>query len=434
MQALSQETDTEASTTAEMTFRIDAIRLCSLLLTVACAARAGKTPAMAVAPAPAPAPGGVFDITKLGASGDGKTDSTKALLQAWTSACGGAGKQTILIPSGDYLVGALNFTGPCNGGVTVQLDGNLLASTDLSRFPANWIEIARVDNLVVTGAGTLDGRGAAAWRRNDCATSYDCKVLPNTLVLDFVNNSEVSGITLRDAKFKHVNIFGCRGVTVRDVTVAAPAASPNTDGIHVGDSANITVANATIGTGDDCVSVGPGASGVTITGVTCGPGHGISIGSLGRYRDEKDVTDIAVTNCTLKNTTNGVRIKAYDGAAAALTVSKVRYEGIRMEDVANPIIIDMKYCPNGICKSNGGAKVAVRDVTFQNIAGSSSTPEVVSFLCSDELPCTGIQMLNVNVEYEGTDNKTMAVCNNAQGTASGCPKELACLRTPPFVI
>ncbi|AQK82127.1 Pectin lyase-like superfamily protein [Zea mays] len=49
--------------------------------------------------AKASGPGGSFDITKLGASGNGKIDNTKAVQEAWASACGDTGKQTILIPS-----------------------------------------------------------------------------------------------------------------------------------------------------------------------------------------------------------------------------------------------------------------------------------------------------------------------------------------------
>ncbi|AQK82090.1 Pectin lyase-like superfamily protein [Zea mays] len=74
--------------------------------------------------AKASGPGGSFDITKLGASGNGKIDNTKAVQEAWASACGDTGKQTILIPKGDFLVGQLNFTGPCKGDVTIHVDGN----------------------------------------------------------------------------------------------------------------------------------------------------------------------------------------------------------------------------------------------------------------------------------------------------------------------
>ncbi|XP_062227642.1 exopolygalacturonase-like [Phragmites australis] len=425
----------------------NAVRILFLVMVV-CAAQAGKpapkekeekgkeksgasAPEAAAGPegaAEASGPGGSFDISKLGAKGDGKTDSTKALTEAWASACAKTGAQKILIPKGDYLTGALNFTGPCKASsITFQVDGNLLGSTDLSQFKGNWIEIMRVDNLVITGKGKLDGQGPSVWSKNACAKKYDCKTLPNSLVLDFCNNATIEGITLLNAKFFHMNIFECKGVTVKDVTVTAPGESPNTDGIHMGDSSQVTITGTNIGTGDDCISIGPGTSGVNITGVTCGPGHGISIGSLGRYKDEKDVTDITVKDCTLKKTTNGVRIKSYEDAASVLTASKIHYENIQMDDVANPVIIDMKYCPNKICTSNGGSKVTIKDVTFKNITGTSSTPEAVSLLCSEKIPCSGVTMADVKVEYKGTNNKTMAVCNNAKGSATGCLKELACL-------
>ena len=247
-----------------------------------------------------------------------------------------------------------------------------------------------------------------------------------SLVLDFVTNAQIRGITLANSKFFHLNIFASKNVLIDKVTVTAPGNSPNTDGIHIGDSSNVTISGTTIGVGDDCISIGPGTSKVNITGVTCGPGHGISIGSLGRYKDEKDVTDINVKDCTLKKTSNGLRIKAYEDAASVLTASKIHYENIKMEDSANPIIIDMKYCPNKICTASGASKVTVKDVSFKNVTGTSSSPEAVSLLCSDKIPCTGVTMDNVKVEYSGTNNKTMAVCKNAKGTATGCLKELAC--------
>lgn len=401
------------------------------LLVLVCAAHAGgKAKESSSAPAEGgggSCDGGTCDITKMGATAGGKTDSTKAVQEAWTSACGGTGKQKIMIPKGDFLVGPLNFTGPCKGDVTIQLDGNLLASTDLSQYKGNWIEILRVDNLVITGKGTLDGQGPAVWSKNSCAKKYDCKILPNSLVLDFVNNGEVSGITLLNSKFFHMNVFQCKDMVIKDVTVTAPGDSPNTDGIHMGDSSGVTISNTVIGVGDDCISIGPGTTKVNITGVTCGPGHGISIGSLGRYKDEKDVTDINVKDCTFKKSTNGLRIKAYEDAKSVLTASKIHYENIKMEDAANPIIIDMKYCPNKICTASGGSKVTVKDVSFKNITGTSSTPEAVSLLCTDKIPCSGVTMDNVKVEYSGKNNKTMAVCNNAKGSSTGCLKELACL-------
>ncbi|XP_052158307.1 exopolygalacturonase-like [Oryza glaberrima] len=408
------------------------VRALFLLAMVCVAAHAKDYPkeegAKAEGPATASGGGGgsTHDVLKLGGKGDGKTDSTKAVNEAWTAACAGTGKQTIVVPKGDFLTGPLNFTGPCKGDIVIQLDGNLLGSTDLALFKSNWIEIMHLESLEISGKGKLDGQGAAVWSKNSCAKKYDCKILPNTLVLDFVNNGLISGISLVNPKFFHMNVFKSKNITIKDVTITAPGDSPNTDGIHMGDSSKISIIDTVIGTGDDCISIGPGTEGVNISGVTCGPGHGISVGSLGRYKDEKDVTDVTVKNCVLKKSTNGVRIKSYEDAASVLTASKFTYENIKMEDVANPIIIDMKYCPNKICTANGNSKVTIKDITFKNITGTSSTPEAVSLLCSDKLPCTGVTLNDIKVEYSGTNNKTMAVCKNAKGTATGCLKELSC--------
>lgn len=348
--------------------------------------------------------------------------------EAWASACGGTGKQTIVIPKGDFLTGALNFTGPCKGdGVTIKLEGNLLASNDLSKFKSNWIEIMRIKNLVITGKGTLDGQGKAVWTKNSCQKNYNCKILPNSLVLDFCDDALIEGISIINSKFFHMNIYECHGVTVKDVKVSAPGDSPNTDGIHMGDSSNVSIIDTTIGVGDDCISMGPGTKQVNISGVTCGPGHGISIGSLGRYKDEKDVTDITVKNCVLKGSTNGLRIKSYEDAKSPLVASKISYENIKMDDSGYPIIIDQKYCPNKLCTSKGDAsRVTVKDVSFKNITGTSSTPEAVSLLCSDKKPCEGVTMSDVKIEYSGKNNKTMAVCTHAKVTATGVDKANTC--------
>ena len=167
---------------------------------------------------------------------------------------------------------------------------------------------------------------------------------------DYVTNSKVQDITSKDSKFFHINLLECKKLQFQHITIIAPADSPNTDGIHMGRSSQITITNADIGTGDDCISFGDGTQDITVNQVTCGPGHGISIGSLGRYQNEQPVSGIRVIGGTLSSTTNGVRIKTWPSSPPG-TASDRHFENIIMNNVANPILIDQGYCPNSQCSN-----------------------------------------------------------------------------------
>uniref|UniRef100_A0ACD5YII0 Uncharacterized protein n=1 Tax=Avena sativa TaxID=4498 RepID=A0ACD5YII0_AVESA len=400
------------------------VALCAALLgtaklaTAAAEVDAGGAPSL---------PAGPLDIVKLGAKGDGKSDSTQAIMKAWKNACGATGTHKIIIPEGNFLTGALELQGPCTSSIIIRLDGNLLGTGDLNAYKKNWIEVMRVDNFSINGHGTIDGQGPLVWGKNECNKNYNCKILPNSLVLDYVTNAQIRGITLKNSKFFHLNLFNCKNVLVEKVVITAPGDSPNTDGIHMGDSDNVTIKATNIGVGDDCISIGPGTKHVRIHGSHCGPGHGISVGSLGRYKDEKDVEDIQVTNCTIKGATNGLRIKSYEDSKSQLKATNFVYDQVVMDNVSYPIVIDQKYCPNNICSKTGTSKIAINDIVFKNIVGTSATPEAVTLNCVNNLPCQGVQLVNVNLKYTGTHNKTMAVCHNAVGKSLNVVKELACL-------
>jgi galacturan 1,4-alpha-galacturonidase len=85
----------------------------------------------------------------------------QAFLAAWRAACGSStGKATLLFPKGTFTVDAIEFVGPCRNGnaPVVVIDGVLQPGGSQLSGDA-WIKFSTVNNLLVTGAGTLDTQG-----------------------------------------------------------------------------------------------------------------------------------------------------------------------------------------------------------------------------------------------------------------------------------
>ncbi|KAJ4748778.1 Pectin lyase-like superfamily protein [Rhynchospora pubera] len=197
-----------------------------------------------------------------------------------------------------------------------------------------WLSFERIDGLVFTGSGSMDGSG--------------------------------SGLRL----------------------VISDEYSPNTDGIHLSESQNVRIQNSIIGTGDDCISISDGTSNVVIDGITCGPGHGISIGSLGEDQSTATVEKISVSNSYFLNTTNGARIKTWQENA-----------------------------------------VHISDVKYNNFWGTSSKDYAVTLNCSKTVACTDIHLTNINITTVASSvENTEAACINAYGEADGyLNTDMSCL-------
>lgn len=95
--------------------------------------------------------------------------------------------------------------------------------------------------------------------------------------LGFYNSDNISikGLSSLNSQKFHIVVYGSRKAKLVNMKISAPGNSPNTDGIHVEKSSGVAILTSQIGTGDDCVSMGPGTSDVWIENLTCGPGHGV---------------------------------------------------------------------------------------------------------------------------------------------------------------
>ncbi|XP_010527120.1 PREDICTED: probable polygalacturonase At3g15720 [Tarenaya hassleriana] len=357
--------------------------------------------------------GNSADVTKFGAIGDGKTDDSKAFLKAWEKVCGANDPQTLQIPHGkNFLLQPLAFNGPCKSTIQVQLLGNLVgpeSSGWLGDQKDKWIIFRGVDDLLFKGSGTIDGRGEPWWK---AAKPKDDTNRPTSLCFQSCNNLQVKGFTSINSPRNHISITGCNRASISNVNLIAPEESPNTDGIDISGSNQINITDSYIGTGDDCVAVNGGSVGIIIRNVNCGPGHGLSIGSLGRNGKRETVEQVRVQNCTFNRTDNGARIKTWPGGSGY--VKNITFEQITLIEAKNPIIIDQFY---GHCYPNckgGNSAVEIRDVRFIGFNGTSMSKEAIKLNCSSVCGCDNVALEQVNIKSAVRGKGIEAVCNNAR--------------------
>lgn len=364
-----------------------------------------------------------YNVVNLGAKGDGKTDSTKAFLHAWTAACASASPATIYVPPGRYFLRNAVFSGCKNHAITFRIDATLVAPADYRVIgnAGNWLAFEDVTGVSILG-GILDGQGTGLWACKNSGKS--CPSGATTLGFTNSNNILISGLTSLNSQMFHIVINGCQNVKLQGVRVSASGNSPNTDGIHVQLSSGVTILDTKIKTGDDCVSIGPGASNLWIENVACGPGHGISVGSLGKELKEAGVQNVTVKTVTFTGSQNGVRIKSWARASSGFARG-ILFQHILMVDVQNPILIDQNYCPDNKNCPGQVSGVKVSDVTYQDIHGTSATEVAVKFDCSSKNPCSGINLKDVKLTYK--NKAAEASCANADGKASGFIEPESCL-------
>ncbi|CAL9773867.1 unnamed protein product [Musa acuminata subsp. burmannicoides] len=366
----------------------------------------------------------VFDVTRFGAV-RGSQDNSQAFLAAWSAACRFKGKATFVVPKGTFKLSPVQFKGPCYDGASpsVKIRGVLQALPG-SSDDNYWIKFSDLNRLSVGGGGEIDGQGADSWSGNKC--NKECKLSSTTLKFDRVRDSRVARLSLLNSKAFHIKFHRCDNIDVYGLKISAPWNSRNTDGIHIAVTNGITIRSSIIGTGDDCISVGQGSRNVTISNIICGPGHGISVGSLGRYENEMDVVGLVVKNCTIMHTANGLRIKTWPGSSKS-RASGLLFEDINIIDVSNPIFIDQKYCPGNDCSSEP-SKVQINDVKFRRIKGTSRTKVAVNLLCSSDAPCSNIELDDIRLECSaGGECRTTSSCTNVKANFSGVQIPSPCL-------
>ena len=366
-------------------------------------------------------PDRIFDIREYGAvqckwKDSEKHKSTEAIHQA-IQACHKAGGGKVLIPKGDWLTGAIHLKSNVN--LHVAESAVLHFSNDLEDYlpivhvrcegvEANnyspLIYAPHVENIAITGKGTLHGHGRWWWnwaRKNDKGNRIEASKVPlkerryakgggregmrPTFIVPWkAKNILIEGITLRESPMWNVHPVYSENIIVRGITVHS-LDSPNGDGIVPDSCKNVLIEYNHLETGDDAVVIKSGLNedglkinipsenivvrNFTARDVRTGSG-GVVFGS----ETSGGIRNVYVHHALFDGSDKGIRFKSTRGRGNV--VEKIYIEDVEMKNIKGPAInINTSYS-GGIA---GGPAPLFRNIYIKNIRvqGAATAMEMI---------------------------------------------------------
>lgn len=357
-----------------------------------------------------------FDIRKFGAVEGGKASCTDAIRKA-IAACHAAGGGRVVIPRGRFLTGSVRL----ESNVNLHLDDNatLAFSHDPSEYPivfTRWegVELMNVspfiyawdvENIAITGRGTLDGQADPEhwwnWRLPAPGTQGRDRAARNRLIemqakgvpvaervfgaSDFLRpnfiqpyrsrNVLIDGVTIVNSPMWEIHPVLCRSVTVRDVNIRSHG--PNNDGCNPESCRDVRIEGCTFDTGDDCIALKSGRNddgrrinvpveNVVIRNCTMKDGHGgVVIGS----EISGGARNVFAEKCQMSspNLDRALRIKTNSVRGGVI-------EGVYMRDVTVGEVAEAVVTINYFYEEGEGGKYlpTVKDIDVRHVTSKKS--------------------------------------------------------------
>lgn len=341
----------------------------------------------------------VVNVLDFGAVGDGRTLCTTGI-QAAIDACGAAGGGKVFVPPGRYRIGPIFLKS--NLEFEILAGATLVGSPNFSDYPTihGWWEglertvyaslITGIDleNVAITGQGTLDGSGAVwleAWgKTQELREKLGLKgrepenppgsplPWPRPRMINLYRSRKVliRGLTIHDSPSWTVHPVLCDDVYIHGLTILNPPHSWNTDGIDPESCRNVRISDCYISTGDDCIMLKSGykqipgkpflpTENVAVTNCTFNAGGcGVGIGS----ETAGGVRNVAISNCICDGTTCGLYFRTARGRGNVVeNVSAVNVVMRNLEETG--IVVSMFYEDED---RNNAHTVDVRTPLFRN--------------------------------------------------------------------
>ncbi|KAH8654459.1 glycosyl hydrolases family 28-domain-containing protein [Tricladium varicosporioides] len=312
----------------------------------------------------------------------------------------------------------IDLTGLQQGSTVTFAGTTSFGTTENSDF--NPIEIAGTD-ITITGASghVIDGNGQAYWDGQGSNGGTDKP--DHFIVLDKMVNGKITNLNIQNWPVHCFDITGCDGMTISGLTLdnsagdAANSASDgdpaahNSDGFDISSTDNLVLSNTVVKNQDDCVAVTSGTN-ITVTGMTCSGGHGLSIGSVGG-KSNNVVSGVTFSDSTISDSENGCRIKSNSGTTG--TIENIVYKNITLSGITDYGIDVQQDYLNGGATGTPTNGVTISGVTFESITGTT-TGDAIDYYVLCGTACSDFTFTDVSI----TGGSGTSSCNFP---STGCP-------------
>jgi len=429
-------------------------------------------PGAETAPAAAPArpaggragrrgPSGGLDIRSFGAVPDGKTLSTKAI-QAAVDACARSGGGVVLVPPGTFISGAIFM----RSHVQLELSHGavLKASTNFDHFPiieGRWEGIERkthaslitgldLENVAITGTGTLDGSGGP-WRAAHLETAnlrFKLGLVarepenppgsplkfarPRVVNLIRCQGALLSGFRIVDMPAWALHVLYCDDVAIDSISISGLATGRmNTVGVVIDSCKNVRVSRCYLANGDDCLSIKSGYNqdgrrvGIPSEDIIVSDCAFVDFGQSGICIGSEmsgGVRNVTVNNCVFDRIARGIFIKTARGRGGV--VEDLRFSNLSLQRLEGPALeIDcgFVYTIGDVGDSSAADRLratavpvgegtpVIRRISFSNIT-IRDAPRAARLQGLPEMPLTDIALNDVTA----SDVAAGIECANAE--------------------
>ncbi|RYP37660.1 hypothetical protein DL767_002833 [Monosporascus sp. MG133] len=212
------------------------------------------------------------------------------------------------------------------------------------------------------------------------------------------------------------NLAYSQNVTMTNLDMNTTSSSQwtavNTDGIDTWNSRDVHIANWRVVSGDDCLSVKGNSTNISFKNVTCYESGCAVIGSMGSNARQPDYVDnVHYEDIRCIHSSNAAWIKTYPGTGH---VRNVTFKNIEFEDVNQPVYITPCTYSGQNCDSS---RVAIEDVSWINVRGTSRYNIAAGMYCSAAAPCRNLRFENIDIRPKN-GGAVKVLCSNIQNQAT----------------